>query len=163
MALSGATDTPNTLLTGTAQEGAGWRSRTLTSPSGSAVTHTAEITKRLKAADPTIVDGPSSPGADPSVCTVSSTASMISGCSRRCPTATANSTTTTNNNQTTEKYATRTRRSTPQTHRCQHVALHLSTLTFKELNCLPRGCVPPMIPAPSGISSRRWGSRLWCG
>ena len=38
-----------------------------------------EITRKLKAADPTIVDGPSSPGVCPSVCTVSITFSRISG------------------------------------------------------------------------------------
>ena len=31
------------------------------SPSGMATTHTAEMTIRLKAAEPTMVDGPSSP------------------------------------------------------------------------------------------------------
>lgn len=38
-----------------------------------------EMTKRLNAADPTIVDGPSSPGGDPRLLTVSMTLSMISG------------------------------------------------------------------------------------
>jgi hypothetical protein len=40
---------------------------------------TAEITSMLKAADPTIVDGPSSPGIDPNLEIVSMTESMISG------------------------------------------------------------------------------------
>jgi len=41
--------------------------------------HTALINKRLKAAEPTIVDGPSSPAFSPSEPTVSSTDSKISG------------------------------------------------------------------------------------
>jgi len=38
-----------------------------------------DITSRLKAADPTIVEGPSSPGSLPKFMTVSITFSMISG------------------------------------------------------------------------------------
>jgi hypothetical protein len=41
--------------------------------------HTAEINSRLNAADPTIVDGPSSPAGFPRLLTVSSTESNISG------------------------------------------------------------------------------------
>ena len=37
------------------------------------------MTKKLKEADPTIVDGPSSPGVSPKVITVSKTLSIISG------------------------------------------------------------------------------------
>lgn len=37
------------------------RMRIISSPSGMHITHTAKITNRLKAADPTIVDGPSDP------------------------------------------------------------------------------------------------------
>ena len=44
-----------------------------------AVTHTAVMMRRLNAADPTIVEGPSSPGALPRVWPVSTMASMISG------------------------------------------------------------------------------------
>jgi len=40
---------------------------------------TPEISSKLKAADPTIVEGPSSPGVVPSYWTVSITLSMISG------------------------------------------------------------------------------------
>ncbi len=40
---------------------------------------TALITRRLKAAEPTMVDGPSSPGIPPSIETVSMTESRISG------------------------------------------------------------------------------------
>ena len=40
---------------------------------------TAEITRRLKAAEPTIVEGPSSPGVDPRVMRVSTMESKISG------------------------------------------------------------------------------------
>ena len=41
--------------------------------------HTALINSRLKAADPTIVDGPSSPAGSPSLPIVSTTESKISG------------------------------------------------------------------------------------
>lgn len=41
--------------------------------------HTADINKRLKAAEPTMVDGPSSPAGSPRVPTVSRTESKISG------------------------------------------------------------------------------------
>mmetsp|Transcript_4773 Transcript_4773/g.8674 ORF Transcript_4773/g.8674 Transcript_4773/m.8674 type:complete len:252 (-) Transcript_4773:598-1353(-) len=46
---------------------------------GSATIHAAEIIRRLKAAEPTMVDGPSSPGAAPRVSQPSITASRISG------------------------------------------------------------------------------------
>jgi len=54
----------------------------LGSVSFSSVTASTErplITRRLKAAEPTMVDGPSSPGQSPKVLTVSRTASKISG------------------------------------------------------------------------------------
>jgi hypothetical protein len=38
-----------------------------TEPFGTAKIDIADITRRLKAADPTIVEGPSSPGVDPRV------------------------------------------------------------------------------------------------
>ena len=38
-----------------------------------------EMTRKLKAAEPTMVEGPSSPGLDPRVCRVSMTLSRISG------------------------------------------------------------------------------------
>lgn len=50
-----------------------------TSPSGIAYTLTEEITKRLNAADPTIVDAPNSPGSYPRVNTVSIIERKISG------------------------------------------------------------------------------------
>jgi hypothetical protein len=50
----------------------------LTSPSTDAM-DTAMITKKLKAADPTIVEGPSSPGVEPKLETVSMSESRISG------------------------------------------------------------------------------------
>mmetsp|Transcript_28934 Transcript_28934/g.92430 ORF Transcript_28934/g.92430 Transcript_28934/m.92430 type:complete len:246 (+) Transcript_28934:787-1524(+) len=54
-----------------------------TSPSGMDMVHTAVMASRLKAADPTMVEGPSSPGACVShlarPCTVSRTARRISG------------------------------------------------------------------------------------
>jgi hypothetical protein len=45
---------------------------------------TAVITKKLNAAEPTIVDGPSSPGVDPRLETVSITDNMISGALMGC-------------------------------------------------------------------------------
>merc|ERR1719326_2427894 len=50
----------------------------LTSPTGRQVTHTAGMTMRLKAADPTMVDGPSGPANIPSMKT-SMTERRISG------------------------------------------------------------------------------------
>jgi len=43
------------------------------------MTDTAEIIRRLKAAEPTMVEGPSSPGGRPRLVTVSMTESKISG------------------------------------------------------------------------------------
>lgn len=48
-------------------------------PVGTAKTDIAEITSKLNAADPTIVEGPSSPGVDPRVYSVSITERRISG------------------------------------------------------------------------------------
>lgn len=50
-----------------------------TYPDGTETIETAEITIRLNAAEPTIVDGPSSPGVDPKFVSVSITESRISG------------------------------------------------------------------------------------
>ncbi len=48
-------------------------------PSLTAMIDTAEITNKLKAAEPTMVEGPSSPGLTPNVYKVSITDSRISG------------------------------------------------------------------------------------
>ena len=55
------------------------RSKIFFGSSPTATTEHALITKRLKAADPTMVDGPSSPAVSPRVVTVSSTERKISG------------------------------------------------------------------------------------
>jgi hypothetical protein len=55
------------------------RSIKLTVPDSTEAMETALITRRLNAADPTMVDGPSSPGVDPRVCKVSITDRRISG------------------------------------------------------------------------------------
>ena len=49
------------------------------SPVGIAMTHTEEIARRLKAADPTMVEGPSFPGSWSKLRMVSMSASIISG------------------------------------------------------------------------------------
>ena len=52
---------------------------TFFSGDGTAIIDTAEMTKRLKAAEPTMVEGPNSPGVVPRVETVSITDRRISG------------------------------------------------------------------------------------